>query len=110
MQRADQADGVRAALLLRLDAHRKLRWLFRHIGYFAGIVLQNDVAHFLRFLDRATHEVVGVVSLSAMDYDETTRARSVFARVDLMPKLVAYARMVADGADPGDMPPLTCSR
>ncbi len=61
-------------------------------------------------LDRATHEVVGVVSLSAMDYDETTRARSVFARVDLMPKLVAYARLVADGADSGDMPPLTCGR
>jgi hypothetical protein len=61
-------------------------------------------------LDRATHEVVGVVSLSAMDYDETTRARSVFARVDLMPKLVAYARLVADGADPGDMPPLSCGR
>jgi hypothetical protein len=61
-------------------------------------------------LDQATHEVVGVVSLSAMDYDETTAARSVFARVDEMPKLVAYARLVADGADPGDMPPLTCEK
>jgi hypothetical protein len=61
-------------------------------------------------LDRATHEVVGVVSLSAMDYDETTRARSVFARIDEMPKLLAYARLVADGADPGDMPPLSCTR
>jgi hypothetical protein len=61
-------------------------------------------------LDAITHEVVGVVSLSAMDYDESTRARSVFARVDEMPKLVAYARLVADGADPGDMPPLSCDR
>jgi hypothetical protein len=59
-------------------------------------------------LDAITHEVVGVVSLSAMDYDESTRARSVFARVDEMPKLVAYARLVADGADLGDMPPLSC--
>ena len=59
-------------------------------------------------LDPATHEVVGVVSLSAMDYDEGTRGRSVFARVDEMPKLVAYGRLVADGADPGDLPPLTC--
>lgn len=59
-------------------------------------------------LDRATHEVVGVVSQSAMDYDEATRARSVFARVDQIPKLVAYARLVADGADPADMPPLSC--
>jgi hypothetical protein len=61
-------------------------------------------------LDGTTHEVVGVVSLSAMDYDETTRARSVFARIDEMPKLVAYGRLVADGADPGDMPPLSCGR
>ena len=59
-------------------------------------------------LDARTHEVVGVVSLSAMDHDETTRARSVFARVDQAPKLVAYARLVADGADPADMPDLSC--
>ncbi len=59
-------------------------------------------------VDRVTHEVVGVVSLSAMDYDEGTRGRSVFSRVDDMPKLVAYARLVADGADPGDLPPLSC--
>jgi hypothetical protein len=58
--------------------------------------------------DPRTHEVVGVVSLSAMDYDEGTRGRSVFTRVDEMPKLVAYARLVADGADPGDLPPLSC--
>ena len=61
-------------------------------------------------LDHRTHEVVGVVSLSAMDYDEATRAKSVFARIDLIPKLVAYGRLVADGADPGDMPPLSCGR
>jgi hypothetical protein len=59
-------------------------------------------------LDRATREVVGVVSLSAMDHDETTRARSIFARVDRMPRLVAYARSIADGADPTDLPPLAC--
>jgi len=59
-------------------------------------------------LDNRTHEVVGVVSLSAMDYDEGTRGRSVFARVDEMPKLVAYARLVADGSDPADLPPLGC--
>jgi hypothetical protein len=61
-------------------------------------------------IDRASSEVIGVVSLSAMDYDESTRARSVFARVDEMPKLVAYGRLVADGADPGDMPPLSCDK
>jgi hypothetical protein len=61
-------------------------------------------------LDTAAHQVVGVVSLSAMDYDETTRGRSVFARVDGVPKLMAYARLVADGADPADLPPLSCER
>lgn len=59
-------------------------------------------------LDVRTREVVGVVSLSAMDYDEGTRGRSVFTRVDEMPKLVAYARLVADGSDPSDLPPLSC--
>ena len=59
-------------------------------------------------LDLRSHEIVGVVSLSAMDYDEWTRGRSVFTRVDEMPKLVAYARLVADGGDPSDLPPLSC--
>jgi hypothetical protein len=59
-------------------------------------------------LDLRTREVVGVISLSAMDYDEGTRGRSVFTRVDEMPKLVAYARLVADGGDPSDLPPLSC--
>jgi hypothetical protein len=59
-------------------------------------------------IDRATHEVVGIVSLSAMDYDETTPGLSVFARIDDTPKMLAYARLVADGADPADLPPLSC--
>jgi hypothetical protein len=59
-------------------------------------------------LDNRTREVVGVVSLSAMDYDEGTRGKSVFARVDDIPKLIAYARLVADGSDPSDLPPLSC--
>jgi S1-C subfamily serine protease len=59
-------------------------------------------------INLAKGEVVGVVSLSAMDYDEGTRGRSVFTRVDGIPKLVAYARLVGDGADPADLPPLSC--
>jgi hypothetical protein len=58
--------------------------------------------------DRASREILGVVSLSAMDHDEATPGRSVFARVDAMPKVMAYARLVADGADPSDLPPLSC--
>jgi S1-C subfamily serine protease len=59
-------------------------------------------------LDRASGEIVGVVSLSAMDHDEATPGRSVFARVDAIPKVLAYARLVANGADPADLPPLSC--
>jgi hypothetical protein len=59
-------------------------------------------------VDRASRRVLGVVSLSAMDYDENTRGRSLFARVDAFPKVVAYARQIADGADPSDIPPLAC--
>jgi hypothetical protein len=58
--------------------------------------------------DRVSREVEGVVSLSAMDHDEATPGRSVFARVDAIPKVMAYARQVADGADPSDLPPLSC--
>jgi hypothetical protein len=61
-------------------------------------------------LDRVTREVVGVVSLSAMDHDEATRGRSVFARIDGLASVAAYARLVADGADLGDLPPLSCDR
>jgi hypothetical protein len=61
-------------------------------------------------VDRDTREVVGVVSLSSMDYDESTRGRSVFARVDGLAQVTAYARLVADGADPSDLPPLACER
>jgi hypothetical protein len=61
-------------------------------------------------LDRDTREVVGVVSLSSMDHDESTRGRSVFARVDGLAQVTAYARLAADGADPSDLPPLSCER
>lgn len=61
-------------------------------------------------IDAASHEVVGVVSLSAMDHDETTKGRSVFTRVDGLASITAYARMVADGVDPSDVPPLACER
>jgi hypothetical protein len=53
-------------------------------------------------------ELLGVVSLSAMDHDDTTRGRTVFARIDEMHKVIAYARAVADEADPTDVPPPSC--
>ncbi len=55
-----------------------------------------------------TREVVGVVSLSAMDHDETTRGPSVMARVDAYRLVFAHARMIADGSAPNELPPLEC--
>lgn len=57
---------------------------------------------------RGSHEVVGVVSLSAMDGDAHTRSASVMARVDSMRPLFAQARLIADGKSKNELPPLTC--
>jgi secreted trypsin-like serine protease len=58
---------------------------------------------------RGTREVVGVVSQSAMDGDETTRNATILARIDVYRSLFATARLVADGADPSELPPLSCA-
>ena len=60
-------------------------------------------------LARGTQDIVGVVSLSAMDADETTRNMSVMARIDAFRSVFVVARAIADGADPSDMPPLGCN-
>ncbi len=59
-------------------------------------------------LSRRTNEVVGVISLSAMDGDETTRNLSVMARIDAFREVFAHARAVADGASIAELPPLEC--
>jgi len=59
-------------------------------------------------LARTTNAVVGVVSLSAMDSDESTSALSVMARIDAFRSMFVYARSISDGADPADLPPLSC--
>ena len=57
---------------------------------------------------RGGHEVVGVVSLSAMDADEHTRNASIMARVDVFRPMFAQARQIADGVSHSELPPLTC--
>lgn len=59
---------------------------------------------------RGTNDVVGIVSLSAMDHDESTRALSVMARIDAFRSVFVYARAISDGADPSDLPPLACEQ
>jgi V8-like Glu-specific endopeptidase len=61
-------------------------------------------------LARGGHEVVGVVSQSAMDGDERTRSASVAARIDLFRMVFSNARLIADGMSPSEVPPLTCDR
>jgi hypothetical protein len=58
---------------------------------------------------RGSHEVVGVVSQSAMDGDERTRNATILARIDVYRRVFATARLVADGADPSELPPLGCA-
>lgn len=52
-----------------------------------------------------TGEVIGVISASIMDGDETTVGPSVFTRVDVWSQLFAAAREIADGASPSELPP-----
>ncbi|OJY16446.1 MAG: hypothetical protein BGO98_30660 [Myxococcales bacterium 68-20] len=58
---------------------------------------------------KGSREIIGVVSLSAMDHDETTRGPSVMARIDSYRLVFAHARLVADGLAPNELPPLECA-
>ncbi len=59
-------------------------------------------------LARGTHEVVGVVSMSAMDGDEHTANLSLMARVDTFRAVFANARLIADGMSESELPPVAC--
>ena len=59
-------------------------------------------------LARGTHEVVGVVSMSAMDGDEHTANLSLMARVDTFRSVFANARLIADGVSESELPPVAC--
>jgi V8-like Glu-specific endopeptidase len=59
---------------------------------------------------RGSNDVVGIVSSSAMDHDESTRALSVMARIDAFRGVFVYAKTISDGADPSDLPPLACEQ
>jgi hypothetical protein len=58
---------------------------------------------------KGTRQIVGVVSLSAMDHDEHTRGPSVMARVDAYRRVFEHASLIADGMAPNELPPLECS-
>lgn len=57
------------------------------------------------------NDVVGVVSASVMDGDDTTAGPSVFVRLDVWPELFSAAREIAEGASPNELPPFrSCTR
>ncbi len=58
---------------------------------------------------KGTRQIVGVVSLSAMDHDEKTSGPSVMARIDAYRLVFAHARLISDGLAPNELPPLECT-
>jgi V8-like Glu-specific endopeptidase len=59
-------------------------------------------------LARGTHEVVGVVSMSAMDGDDRTVSASLMARIDAFHAVFANARLIGDGMAESELPPISC--
>lgn len=56
-------------------------------------------------------DIVGVVSASVMDGDDSTLGPSVFVRLDVWPELFSAAREIAEGASPNELPPFrSCQR
>ncbi len=52
--------------------------------------------------------IVGIVSLSAMDHDERTRALSIMTRIDAHRSVLQHASLVASGMAENELPPLEC--
>ena len=61
-------------------------------------------------LARGSHEVVVVVSQSAMDGDERTSSPSIVARLDAFWMVFSNARLIAYGMSEAELPPLACER
>jgi hypothetical protein len=58
---------------------------------------------------KGSREIIGVVSLSAMDHDEHTKGPSLMARLDPYRMVFNHAVMLAEGSSPSEPPPLSCS-
>jgi secreted trypsin-like serine protease len=62
-------------------------------------------------LSDKTGEVVGVISSSMMDGDDSTLAPSFFTRLDIWRQLFSAAQEIANGASPSELPPYrSCAR
>lgn len=103
--RCATSDGIRR----RVREGGRIRGLtYETLHLFAAICPGDSGGPVFR---RGTSDVVGVVSLAAMDGDETSRGQAVVARVDAYRALLANARMIADGAaTANELPPVSCER
>lgn len=50
-------------------------------------------------------DLIGVISASVMDGDDSTQGDSVFTRLDVWPQLFSAAHEISLGASPGELPP-----
>jgi hypothetical protein len=57
-----------------------------------------------------TQKIVGVVSASAMDADETTLGLTELTRLDHYRSIFAAAALISDGASRAELPPIDCKR
>lgn len=53
-------------------------------------------------------KVVGVISASVMDENENSKGASEFIRLDRWRSVFAHAKLITDGTDPKEIPPLDC--
>jgi hypothetical protein len=56
-------------------------------------------------LSEQTDQIVGIISSSMMDGDDSTAAPSFFTRIDIWPQLFEAAQEIANGASPAELPP-----
>jgi hypothetical protein len=60
-------------------------------------------------VSRETDELVGVISTSVMDGNDSTRGLSEFIRLDRWRPVFAMAQLIAEGAEARELPPLDCA-
>jgi hypothetical protein len=53
-------------------------------------------------------DIVGVISASVMDGDGSTLGRSEFTRLDKFRPVFANAKLLSEGAEPAELPPIDC--
>jgi V8-like Glu-specific endopeptidase len=53
-------------------------------------------------------QLIGVISASVMDGSEQTRGESEFTRLDYWLSVFGHAKLIAEGSNPAELPPIDC--